>query len=130
MDIYLAGRYGRREELAGYAKQLEAKGHHVTSRWLAGEHEAKDEKPTMMEAQGWAEHDLDDIEYADWLVAFTEGPECTHARGGRHVELGYAIALSRYCFMRIVIIGPRENVFCNLEEVEQFDSFEDFMGSL
>jgi hypothetical protein len=31
MKIYLAGQYGRREELRGYAERLKAMGHAVTS---------------------------------------------------------------------------------------------------
>lgn len=37
MRIYLAARYSRREELLGYRADLEAAGHIVTSRWLAGD---------------------------------------------------------------------------------------------
>lgn len=46
MKIYLAARYGRREELAGYRKELEAEGHIVTSRWLRGNHDLPLEAPT------------------------------------------------------------------------------------
>ena len=119
MKIYFAGRYGRRVELLKYAAALNASGHAVTSRWLRGAHESKDATPTEAEAAGWAKYDLEDIDTADAVIAFTEAPDNPHGRGGRHVELGYAIAKDK----RIFVVGHRENIFCNLPEVLFFDSF-------
>ena len=119
MKIYLAGRYGRRVELLKYAAALNASWHGVTSRWLRGAHEAKDATLTEAEAAGWAKYDLEDIDTADAVIAFTEAPDNPHGRGGRHVELGYAIAKDK----RILVVGHRENIFCNLPEVLFFDSF-------
>lgn len=127
MKIYLAGRYGRREELLGYAAKLGAEfGHEVTSRWLRGEHEASDGNPTPEQAEQWAEDDLADIARADMLVAFAEEPNSQHGRGGRHVEFGYALALG----LVVVVVGQRENVFHNLGNVWHFDTFERFCESL
>ena len=93
MKIYLAGRYSRRKELFGYAQELGLLGHRITALWLQGKHEAKDAEPTHEEARSWAESDILGIDRADMVVAFTEGPDCPgKARGGRHVELGYALA--------------------------------------
>lgn len=56
------------------------------------------------------------------LIAFTERPRANLAsRGGRHVELGMAIALSK----TIVIVGPRENVFCTLPGIVHHDTWPD-----
>lgn len=124
--IYLAGRYSRREELLRIGKQLKGMGHEVTSRWLLGKHEMKDERPGHEEAMMFAEEDIQDILKADVLVAFTEEPGAQkgRARGGRHVEFGYAIARG----MRVCVVGHRENVFCHLPEVMHFDSTERFMS--
>ena len=44
--IYLASRYGRRDELCTYRAQLQALGFTVTSRWLDGNHHMPDHCPT------------------------------------------------------------------------------------
>lgn len=41
------------------------------------------------------------------------------SRGGRHVEFGMALAMDK----RLVVVGPRENVFHLLPAVEQFDTW-------
>lgn len=122
MRIYLAGRYGRRKELAEYAERLHRLGHQVTSRWLYGAHEMIDERPAPEEARRFAEEDLVDLQNANLLIAFTEapGPVAGRGRGGRHVELGYALASG----LPVYVVGHRENVFCHLPEIRQFDHFE------
>ena len=39
MWVYLAGRYSRREELLGYAAEIDRAGHETCSTWIAGSHE-------------------------------------------------------------------------------------------
>jgi len=156
MKYYLAARYSRREELLRYAWQLEALGHEVTSRWIRGEHEmpevgdadttdeafnkVTDEKRAEIGKQ-FALEDLDDLMNAECLIAFTEQPGQTkgRGRGGRHVELGFALALlslrvsdeERGQWMReVVVIGPRENVFCCLDGIDHFEDWDSFCESL
>ena len=121
MKIYLAGRYGRRLELLQYATDLMAMGHEVTSRWLAGEHEMIDEQPDHESAQRFALEDLADLREANCLIAFTEepGPVPGRARGGRHVELGYAICAGKH----VCIVGHLENTFCHLPGLYAFVDF-------
>lgn len=128
MRIYLAGRYGRRQELAGCAARLRGLGHVVTSRWLEGNHEMLDESPDHEAHRQFALDDRDDLRSATTLVAFTESPGHipNRARGGRHVELG--MALERH--MRVFVVGHRENVFCHLPEVTVFADFDAFMRHL
>jgi hypothetical protein len=79
MNIYLAARYSRREELCRYRESLRSLGYRITSRWLDGGHEL-DER-------------------------------------GLSTEAG-AVELARG--MRVLVVGPRENVFHCLPEVEVF----------
>jgi hypothetical protein len=106
--IYLAGRYGRRPELGQVRRALEAFGYLVTSRWLDGhpDGDGNDER--------WAREDLEDIDAAGILVCYAERPgQRGRARGGRHVELGYALGTGK----RVILVGPRENVFHHLARV-------------
>lgn len=129
--VYLAAQYTRREELQLYAAQLETRGHRVVSSWLRGD--KQDERAMSTEEKGRiALGIVDEVESADTVVAFTEGPDCTVARGGRHVETGIAIpfALASSVQARIYVVGPRENIFHCLPGVERFDTFRQLLNAL
>lgn len=151
MKLYLAARFGRMEELRQCRDRLSAIGIGVTSRWLNGGHgivgpqgqtsangDAGDSSETYAQMRArFAIEDLEDIDIADGIVAFTEpdDPAITgRQRGGRHVELGFAFGLNnnkaRIRDVDIFVVGPRENVFCWLPEVQQFDTFDDLMKHL
>lgn len=139
MKVYLAARYSRRKELCGYRTLLEQSGHVVTSRWLNGDHQVSDNGTPIGEAgealiegddgsssncaaelrQTFAKEDFDDVARCDLLIAFTEAPRSGSSRGGRHVELGMALAYGR----DVMVVGHRENIFCWLECVEFYSSF-------
>lgn len=108
-SVYLSARYARREELLVYRRSLTMAGIACTARWLDGE---GDDMAVN------AQHDVDDVKRADMLVNFTEEP-LEHSplpfvgRGGRHVELGIALALGR----EVLVVGPRENIFHHLPSV-------------
>lgn len=116
MKVYIAARFSRQHEVARCAGELEAAGITVTSRWFRGGHEwvgtADEEIPVGRLAQ-FAQEDLDDLVAADVLVCLTESPRTGPARGGRHVEFGYALGIS----MPTVVVGHRENVFYCLPRV-------------
>lgn len=139
MRIYLAGRYDRRSEIAVYAAELRSLGHVVVSRWHDGGYEDDPDGTLALACErAWvvtggyptaaapfAEQDLEDLDAADTAVFLTEpGGDfqvaASAARGGRHVELGIAYAWAK----RVIVVGPRENVFCTLPGVEVFDSWE------
>ena len=124
--IYLAARYSRRMELRGYARQLKALGHTITSRWLDGAHEMDDrglslEAPSQ-QRERFAREDWEDLVSADICVSFTETPRSSNSRGGRHVEFGAALALGIAC----VVIGPRENVFHCMPQVAIYEKWDEF----
>jgi hypothetical protein len=108
MKLYLAARYDRLAEMADLAIRIRGLGHEVTSRWIEGHgHPDADS----------ARYDLTDVTVADGLVLFTEEPSAQMpfaTRGGRHVEYGYALRAGKQMF----IVGPRENIFHQLPDVE------------
>lgn len=141
MKIYLAARYSRREELCAYRSLLQQEGHVVTSRWLDGDHHITDEQLANLSTNPVAEalgrrlamEDYEDLLAADACVSFTEEPHATASRGGRHVEIGIAIQavdVPNVPMSKIVVIGPRENVFHCLPLVQHFDSWPEFITSV
>lgn len=117
MKVYLCGRYSRRDELRGVRGTLAALGHTCTSRWLNTTWEGGDGSGSSAAPpeyrQRFAVTDLEDVARADVLVAFTEPPN-SGGRGGRHVELGAALALGK----RVIVVGHYENLFCHHPLVE------------
>lgn len=127
--IYLAARYERLSELSEYREKLQSLGYIVTSRWLNGEHICESAKPEMIADlnRDYAEIDLLDIDRSDTVILFTDKPKTVLKGGGMFVELGYAIA----CSKNIVIVGPRENIFCFLDNIDyQFDTWGEFLNAI
>jgi len=143
-SFYLAARYSRRGELCSYRSDLEARGHVAPARWLAGDHQVHGlEAARAVEADGpvpadqalvFATDDIEDLLASDVLVAFTEKPRTPLAsRGGRHVEYGIALGLRHagVSDRRIFVVGPIENVFHALPEVDgRFDDWAGFLAFL
>jgi hypothetical protein len=127
--IYLAARYSRYPELQSYAKDLEALGHTVTSRWIKGDHEIRADGKAETDAwhHVWAQEDYTDLVAAEVCISFTEGPENVpgRARGGRHTEYGIALALGKCC----IVIGYRENVFHWLDTVAFYPTWDAFLAA-
>ncbi len=65
----------------------------------------------------YAHVDLDDLRAADTVISFTS--EGGGGKGGRHIEFGLALGLGK----RLVIVGPRENVFHTLPDIEWYPSW-------
>jgi len=108
--IYLSARYSRREEMLRFAEQVRKLGHEVTSRWIAGEHQCSEEDllgDDLSLAIRFASEDWDDIEESTLVFAFTEEPRSAPNGGGRHCEVGIALAVG----IPVVVVGPRENAF-------------------
>jgi nucleoside 2-deoxyribosyltransferase len=108
--IYLAARFGRRDELREIARALRRLGYVVTSSWLEQQEDAIDSP----DSPHLAALDLREIGECDVFVAFTDHPGTPGAeRGGRHVEFGAAAVLGKM----IVICGPVEHLFHRLPNV-------------
>lgn len=115
--------------MAGYACDLHRRGYAVTSRWLAGDHQIDDAglsaEASRAERERFAREDWEDLIRADVCVSFTEPPRSSSSRGGRHVEFGAALALAKRC----VVVGPRENVFYCLPEVEVYPTWTEALAA-
>jgi hypothetical protein len=125
--VYFAARYSRRAELRSCAADVRAAGGIVTSRWLDTDEPLEDIRahPDLVAAA--AQRDLQDVGAANVCVSFTEGARARNGgRGGRHVELGVALALGQ----RLIVVGPPEHVFHCLPGVERFDRWSDAMDAL
>ena len=122
-SIYLAARYSRRLELCAY-HQLDNAGIPITE---DGERrfEAGDPAVNHLRAH-FAVEDIADVIAAATVVAFTEEPRTCNSRGGRHVELGIALGAGKH----VVVIGPRENVFCWLPDIEHYPDWPAFLAAL
>lgn len=130
MNAYLAARYSRREELCVYREHLKLAGIKVTARWLDGDHQVDDAglsaEAGRAERERFALEDYQDLQAADIFIAFTEPPRSNPSRGGRHVELGMAIALRK----KLHIVGPRENVFCCLPRVHVWEDWPSCLAAI
>jgi len=123
LKVYIASRYSRRHEMQQYAQDLRADGYIVTSRWILGAHEASDALNDA-ERERFAKEDWDDLVGSQFLVTFSEDntsiKDPGQCRGGRHVELGIALAIG----MPVFLIGPRENIFHWLPRVRIFSNWQ------
>jgi hypothetical protein len=122
--LYLCASFSRQAELRQHRTTLEALGYHVTSHWLDEPDEGPETSPPDVERR-LALRDIEDLLASDTLLAFTEGAGARSGRGGRHCELGMAVLLQHLHEtrtivyprpIRVVIIGPRENIFCALAD--------------
>ena len=127
-SVYLAAAYSSKEEIRRYARDLTALGIEVTAQWLDETHAsdvtfaARDPQ----ELRDFSRRDVEDIARADVFVFFSLDPEQPTKRGGRHVEFGLAIAAKK----RVLVVGPRENIFHFLPEVEVVSTWEEAVALL
>lgn len=105
---------------------LEKLGHTITSRWVSGGHRLSDaglsEEAKETERIRFAMEDLYDLCNSEAIICFTEAPRSVPSRGGRHVEFG--VAFGR---MRLIVVGPRENVFYCLPNVQWYPDYPTFL---
>ncbi|MDR1191799.1 MAG: hypothetical protein LBK60_09100 [Verrucomicrobiales bacterium] len=112
LKVYVAGPYSRKTELKQHAERLRAEGHVITASWLyrpeVDDGGFGDEQKTLAAAE-----DFVDIKRADAVLNFTEPPGTVNRRGGRHVELGLALAWGK----AVVCVGECEHVFHYLSQI-------------
>ena len=124
--VYLASRYSRKQELIEYRKELQSiigVDLRVVSTWLDNPQvtgiDGKDAAFIPDAAVVYAKQDYHDILSADCLIQFTDPPSSTFRRGAAHCEFGIALALDKRC----MIVGPRQQIFHTMPQVEQYESF-------
>jgi hypothetical protein len=125
MKIYLAAPFTAQDTMRGVRDVLSTFGHEVTSQWLdfAGDGIAVEQINAHPElCMGHAISDVGDIARSDMFVEFTQYGSST--TGGHHVELGMALGMRK----RVIVVGPRENIFQTLPEVEWFDGWRSLAG--
>jgi hypothetical protein len=129
MKVYLAARYSRHPEMQHVAQALIAQGYEVTSRWIWGEHQSLDEHllhpEVRSDSQRFAQEDIADLHAAECFIGFSEALRLP-SRGGRHVELGMALALGK----RVCVVGGLEHVFHALPHVEHYATLEALLQAL
>lgn len=136
MKIYLAAMFGWKDQIKAYAEELRSLGIEVTSRWLD---EKKPSNVTLDQCsdeylENTAGIDIVDVVAGDdGLVLFTTDPKTPTPRGGRHFESGFAYAFVWLRKMlttfelgpkRLIIVGPRENIFHYRKDVIVVPDFE------
>lgn len=126
MSVYISARYGRHAEAHEIATMLQDHGQTVCSTWCLEPENPCDGlpcDPASVEHRSLARMDLDEIDEAIVFVALSESPESPHGRGGRHVEVGYAIARG----LTVIVIGPAENLFHALPQVVHVEDPRDLI---
>ncbi len=145
---YFAGRYSRNPELRAYRDQIvtAVPGSVVTSRWIdchpdivGGLEQSFTPDALNTDPAGcwqFGQHDLEDLSKADAIVSFTG--DGGGGKGGRHIEHGIAIAYvdnhpwtvggSPGAPFRLIVVGPRENIFHCHPATEAYESWIEFLG--
>ena len=124
-SVYFAARYVRLSELNRYRAELEALGFDVTSRWLTVAAREPGAAYSDDEWRSLALIDQEDVLAADTVVCFSE-EQGAGGNGGRHVELGMALALGK----QVIVIGRREHIFHRLPEVTVVESWPEALRLL
>lgn len=121
MKIYLAAMYQWIDKMKVEREKFRAAGFEITADWI--------ESDAVNQARSRHENatlDLEGVKRADAFVLYTLPIGTMFSSGGRMTELGYAIALNK----RIILVGPRENVFCHLDNIREFSTSEDVIAHL
>ena len=126
MKIYLAAKFGEKNEMREWAAFLKNDGHEVTSTWLESKNQTDREAPEEVLVEA-ARQNLLDVLAADVLVTKSQEQGTVHTGGGRHVEFGYAVAEG----MDIIVVGPKgEHVFHYLSGVQHVNNLDQLAGVL
>jgi len=102
--VYLCAGASIADELNEHARTLRQHGAAVVSRWHGMSHPRLELDDPRLEERALT--DLKDLREADLIVVFSMKGRGSN-RGGRHVELGFALAHG----IRAVLIGDPEHAF-------------------
>src|SRR3954463_10615023 len=96
--VYIAAPYPMLAEAMQLRTLLHKHSIDCTSRWIDGESEMSIE---------WANNDLQDVLNAHAVVALNPTTFHNAGTGGRHVEVGYALAHA----IPVFVLGGKSNIF-------------------
>jgi hypothetical protein len=130
MNVYLAGSWLRKDEIASYRDIIQTSDNRITitSQWLDG----ADGPHSAYGVQGRAYferealRDTSDVDRCDVLVLFANDPITPTVGGGRHWEWGYAYAKQKTC----IVVGHQEHIFYYMPGVFHVDSFDSLLTVL
>ena|ERR1022692_90044 len=128
MKFYLAAGFSRKNEIADRCLQLNIRGISTTSSW-PWEDAPPETTLTSITDEYLETHGLKDIaeiDAADGIILFTQEPTEPFVRGGRMHEFGYAHGKGK----RLIVCGPRENIFHYLPQVEVFATWSELLEGL
>jgi len=114
MTVYIAAPYPEQARARALAQLFASHGITPACRWIDSGEQDSDK---------WARFCLEDVAAADLFVAVNPKEWAETGTGGRHVELGCAIALGK----PIVLVGPASNLFHRLATVVRVDEHEDLI---
>ena len=123
MKVYVAAAFERRRDAEEAAGIIRRAGHLVVSSWHKVDTGKKYDPEDVSVMSVIAERDLDELAMAGVIVVLTDGVE---SHGGKHVETGVAIGDGK----RVIVVGPRENVFHSLSEIIVVDSIEEAVAAI
>lgn len=95
----------------------------VTSSWLDEPPILADEEREDWEKRARGNEDYLDIERSDVVVVFTSAPSTS---GGLHLETGLALGMGK----RVILVGPKLNVFHYMNRVEQVEDVQELLVAL
>ena len=119
MNIYISASIPRKQEAYDLGNLLRAAGHNILSQWHNTIGKNSD---ANYHSQDKAVRDLDGVNACE---VFIELVGDTKSRGGRHCELGLAIAGKK----KIILIGPDDDcIFTWLPGLTKIESIEKFIA--
>jgi len=124
--LYVASH--NRENAQSVRDQLLRAGHQPICQWVdrAEEWDRGWQALTQKEKYAVVYRDLHDLERAVDGLVLLAGPSDKSWSGGKHVELGYCLALRR----PVWVVGEAENVFHFHDEVKVLSSVEALLDAL
>jgi nucleoside 2-deoxyribosyltransferase len=106
LRVFVSGPFEEQQLAREWRNFLQDQGYQVQSGWLdepaVAAEDLTDEHKGLL-----ATRDLDDLDDCDVLVAINPESYRRGGTGGRHVELGYALALGKPVF----VIGVKSNIY-------------------
>lgn len=121
MNVYIAAPYEARKAAVALAAVVESLGCSLCASWLTPEHNDDGKNSPLGDVPVvHALEDLEDVLACDIFIVLNPKGFERSGTGGRHVELGVAIATRK----PIILIGERTNVFHFLPSVVQISNIE------